>query len=45
MTVEPISLAELVTTRERLRRDLPSALTDAQCRFLLSMPTPNPNGA
>lgn len=37
MTVEPISLAELVATRERLRRELPVALTDAQRRFLLSL--------
>lgn len=37
MTVEPISLAELVAIRERLRRELPAALTDAQRRFLLSL--------
>lgn len=37
MTVEPISLTELVTIRERLRRELPAALTDVQRRFLLSL--------
>ena len=42
MTVEPISLAELVATRERLRRELPAALTDAQRRFLLSLANAGP---
>ena len=42
MTVEPISLAELVATRERLRRELPAALTDAQRRFLLSIANAEP---
>ncbi len=42
MTVEPISLAELVATRERLRRELPAALTDAQRRFLLSLANAEP---
>ena len=42
MTVEPISLTELVTTRERLRRELPAALTDAQRRFLLSIARAEP---
>ena len=42
MTVEPISLAELVATRERLRHELPAALTDAQRRFLLSVANAEP---
>lgn len=42
MTVEPISLAELVATRERLRRELPAALTDVQRRFLLSLASADP---
>ena len=42
MTGEPISLAELVTTRERLRRELPAALTDAQRRFLFSLANAEP---
>ena len=42
MASEPISLAELVTTRERLRRELPAALTGAQRRFLLSIASAEP---
>lgn len=42
MTFEPISLAELGTTRERLRRELPTALTGAQRRFLLSIASAEP---
>ena len=42
MTIEPISLAELVTTRERLRHELPAALTNAQRRFLLSVANAEP---
>ena len=42
MTVEAISLTELVATRERLRRELPAALTDAQRRFLLSVANTEP---
>ena len=42
MTVEPISLAELVATRVRLRRELPAALTDSQRRFLLSLANAEP---
>jgi len=42
MTVEPILLAELVATRERLRHELPVALTDAQRRFLLSVANADP---
>jgi hypothetical protein len=42
MTVEPISLTELVTTRERLRRELPAALTDAQRHFLVSLANAEP---
>jgi predicted nucleotidyltransferase component of viral defense system len=37
MTREPISLAELNATRERLRRDLVSRLTTAQRQFLISV--------
>jgi hypothetical protein len=37
MTREPISLAELNATRERLRRDLAFRLTTAQRQFLLSV--------
>lgn len=42
MTVEPTSLAELIETRERLRRELPAALTDAQRRFLISIANAEP---
>ena len=42
MTIEPISLAELVATRERLRHELPAALTDAQRRLLLSVANAEP---
>ena len=42
MTIEPISLAELVATRERLRHELPAALTDAQRRFLVSIANAEP---
>lgn len=42
MTIEPITLAELEATRERLRRELPAALTDAQRRFLLSVANAEP---
>jgi hypothetical protein len=42
MTVEAISLTELVATRERLRGELPAALTGAQRRFLLSVANTEP---
>lgn len=42
MTVEPVSVAELDATRERLRRELPGALTDSQRRFLLSLACAEP---
>ena len=42
MSVGPISLEELMVTRERLRRELPAALTDAQRRFLLSLANAEP---
>ncbi|MFZ5495335.1 MAG: nucleotidyl transferase AbiEii/AbiGii toxin family protein [Verrucomicrobiota bacterium] len=37
MAREPVTLADLLATRERLRRDLTSALTDAHRNFLLSL--------
>jgi predicted nucleotidyltransferase component of viral defense system len=37
MTLEPVTLAELDATRERLRLELPAALTRAQRQFLLSL--------
>ena len=43
MTVEQISLAELVATRERLQHELPAALTDAQRRFLVSVANAEPD--
>ena len=43
MTVEPISLAELVAMRQRLRHELPAALTTAQRHFLLSLANAEPD--
>ncbi len=42
MANEPVSLAELVATRERLRKELPAALTKAQRDFLLSLASGEP---
>ncbi len=42
MAREPVTLAELVATRDRLRRDLTSALTDSHRNFLLGLVAAEP---
>jgi len=43
MTREDVSLGELVAARERLRAELPVALTESQKRFLLSLARGEPD--
>lgn len=43
MTREPIALAELRAVRDRIRRDLPAALTEAHRNFLLELVAGEPD--
>lgn len=43
MALEPISLADLNSTRERMRVEMQAALTDAQKRFLLGLVAGTPD--
>jgi hypothetical protein len=42
MERQPVTLAELRATRDRLRKELIAAFTDAQKRFLLSLVSGSP---
>jgi hypothetical protein len=44
MTIDDVSLADLIATRERLRHELVPALTNEQKHFLLSLAAVNRNG-